>query len=239
MKKHISVFGLFARCSLHRVALILCAMYLLCAAALALRLPGLLAKDPAARLEIQFAKSGVILILRLAFAALTGFLCVPGSKTASGYTLARLRVSGGALFLAQAAFNMLAYLLLWAAQVCAVTGAGVLFVKLTSPAAGMQAVFLAFYRNTYLHALLPLQDVLLWFRNLCFLIVMGLAAAEFPLLMRAKRRAFTVLPMAALTVILFPQELSHPISLFVAVGLLIAMVLKVLYDFGTMEAHTL
>ena len=55
---------------------------------------------------------------------------------------------------------------------------------------GSQTVFLAFYRNEFLHALLPLSDISLWVRNACLLIGFGVCTALFPF--KQRRRGFAI-----------------------------------------------
>ena len=66
------------------------------------------------------------------------------------------------------------------------------------------------------HSLLPLDDCLLWVRNLSMCAALGTAAASFSFQRRMGRRAFAVLPLAALSALCFPPvSYTHLISMLV------------------------
>ncbi|MFQ9916376.1 MAG: GntR family transcriptional regulator [Flavonifractor plautii] len=80
--------------------------------------------------------------------------------------------------------------------------------RLAPEFSGPQALFLACYRDSYLHSLLPLDDCLLWVRNLSMCAALGTAAASFSFQRRMGRRAFAVLPLAALSALCFPLPMG-------------------------------
>ena len=80
--------------------------------------------------------------------------------------------------------------------------------RLAPEFSGPQALFLACYRDPYLHSLLPLDDCLLWVRNLSMCAALGTAAASFSFQRRMGRRAFAILPLAALSALCFPLPMG-------------------------------
>ena len=50
--------------------------------------------------------------------------------------------------------------------------------------ASVQTTVLAFYRNDFLHNLMPLADVFRWIRNFLLVLLLGTATAEVPLRQR-------------------------------------------------------
>ena len=81
--------------------------------------------------------------------------------------------------------NRFAYILFVATQIVVLFIISLIFLK-SEPAeyVNIQSVFLAFYSDGFLHAVLPLEDGFLWGRNLCWLIALGMTTAEFPYLQR-------------------------------------------------------
>ena len=80
--------------------------------------------------------------------------------------------------------------------------------RLAPEFSGPQALFLACYRDPYLHSLLPLDDWPLWARNLSMCAALGTSAACFSFQRRMGRRAFAVLPLAALSALCFPLSMG-------------------------------
>ena len=237
MKKYLSVFGLYARSTVLRFTLILIAMCAAQAGLLMLRYHKL-SGSGAFKIEECVDGSGVQIALAAAFLLLTAVLSVPGAAGGTRYTMERLRVSEKTAFGLHAAAAALTCFTLWAAEICFFYAFGLWFVRALSPASGEQVIFLAFYRSDFLHSLLPLQDAALWVRNFLFVAAMGLAAAETPLLARKKRHSFTVLPAAVFVICFFVRGLTTEKNLTPAVVMLIAVLLKILFDYAVTKEVT-
>ena len=70
--------------------------------------------------------------------------------------------------------------------------------------AGPQALMIAFYRNGFLHALVPLADTAVWLRNAAMVLFLGLVSAWIPKRQReGKKRAGLILTV--LTIIWLPM----------------------------------
>jgi len=195
MKAHLSVFYLMARGTLHKVLLLLTLMAAAEGAAFSLLADGALG------LEANIARCRPDLFFGAAFVLMTVLLwrngCERGGRLA--YTLYRLRVSRRAVFFWQAGYNAFCLLLLWAAQVLTVLGLCRLYpARAGAELISGQTVFLAFYRQPFLHSLLPLEELRRWLRNGFMILAYGLSAAAFPAaLRRGKKFSLTAMATAA------------------------------------------
>ena len=68
---------------------------------------------------------------------------------------------------------------------------------------GVQDVFLVFYRNSFLHSLLPLDETSRYIRDLLLAAALGLETAYFPLCQRYGKPAISTGLMAGMTVVMF------------------------------------
>lgn len=142
--------------------------------------------------------------------ALTAVLCLTGCEFSvkQGYTLRRLCVSQREIFVWQMIHNAVCYFLLWAVQ------AGVAFAVCRVYTARYpdwvngQTVFLAFYRDSFLHSLLPLADVWRWVRNAVLCVTLGMCSAAFPVLQRRGRRSGGAVILAVTTAVYFGQPVA-------------------------------
>lgn len=215
MRKHLSVLGLWARCSLYKILGVLAVMgiteYMLFYFTIQKECLVYKVTDTFSRPEFIIDRSGVFICFASAFLIITVLLsvygCQYGSKT--GYTLRRLSVNEKYVFLYQAIYNLLVYLLLWTFQVilCFLMLKDYVF-RVPAEFLGDQSLFLAFYRSDCLHSILPLSDGMLWARNALLLVTLSIGAAEFPYLQRRGKKSATVIALSLYTVALWKQELS-------------------------------
>ena len=141
-----------------------------------------------------------------------------GAKT--GYTLRRLSVDERVLTLLWGGVNALLLLLFWGIQTAAALGlARYYFQALPDELRNQQSLFFAFALTPYFHALLPLWDWLVLVRNLVCCAALGLSAAALPFHWRHGRKAWTLLFLAVVAVVLFPAPLDTSVSC--GMGLLI------------------
>jgi hypothetical protein len=68
---------------------------------------------------------------------------------------------------------------------------------------------LAFWRNRFLHSLLPLGEVGLWIRNVLLIISFSLAAAEVPYLQRRHEFSSSVIWLTSYTVVFFNKGIGQ------------------------------
>ena len=233
MRKYGAVFGLYARASILKTLLITACTVLSQLLLTLLRLRRLSPGGTPLKPEEVFSGGGIRLPLLIGFLLLTAALCLPGRAPGAAYTLRRLKLGEKGVFLLHALANAVFYLFFWTAEIVLFYALSVWISRTYPTGAGEQAVFLGFYRSELLHALLPLQDLPLWIRNIMLLLAMSLSAAEVPLLCRQKRYSFSVLPAGALTAVFFVRGLTTGNHVFWAAGLLTSVILKLIYDFQT------
>jgi len=180
MKQHLSVFMLSARTAVYKV---LALLVLMAAVQAALFTAALNAgsTDTAFGLEAVITRSRLELVLAVCFLLISFVLARANTEVSGAYTARRLSVSPQAVFLWQSLCGVLVYLLLWAVQVLVIVALCALFVRLAPPdQVTGQTVFLAFYRNSLLHCLMPMEDIRCWFANLLLLPALGLCSARRP-----------------------------------------------------------
>lgn len=239
MKKYLSVYAMLARGSIWRVLILLCLMAAGQCGRFLHRLQNelILYESRAAqfaeeaaeiiRLEGLFDFSTVSGTFGAVFLLICIVLCLPGCGwgTVCGYTVRRLRISERAVFVMQALYNAMVFVILWAAEVLICLLLCRVYVTSTAPSLiSHQTVGLAFYRNDFLHSLLPMADITVWIRNVIMLAVLSLAAASFPYKQRRGKFASDIVSYALLTVIFFTRTVGDGFNTFVTVffGLCIA-----------------
>jgi len=208
VRAHLSVFMLFVKSSLYKLLGIAALMglgefllFFLC-----------LSREDidfsAWGLEGYLDKSGVFIVFAAAFLLLSFFLFRMGAGYGSRprYTLSRLSLSERRIFFLQALANSLLYTLFLLLQLFIAYGLCLLYLKRASAYTSPQTLFLAFYRNDFLHALLPLEDVGGHIRNVFMLLGLGLCAAAFPYKQQRGSFGYEGLLLAILCAFLFPLE---------------------------------
>ncbi len=207
IRAHASVFGLYARSSIGKVLGIL---LLMSGVQMALFAKFYFLDHADGKQIYSFLDyiemSKVFWICIVGFLLITVTLCVTGTEYGSktSYTLKRLSVSEKSTFFYQAMYNMFVYILFGAVQLVVVFVMGRIYVEtVVTDIPQTQTLFLAFYQNHFLHALLPLEDVLLWWRNFSWLIALGIVTAEFPYVQRRGSKINIALIVMIAMVILF------------------------------------
>ncbi len=210
MKKHLSVFALAVRGTLYKVLAI-------CAAAALLQLGlcvfflkwGTAWEGIPTLLEQLIDLTFYGVVAKIAFIAVCAMLCVfscDHSPSRSGYTLRRLQIGERTAVFWFAVCNAGMLALFWASQL-ATALAVYLLCRWADPsvAAFPQTLLIAFYRNGYLHALLPLREVSLWVRNLSLLAALALCCAAFSYHQRRGHNRLEPLVLMLFTLFYFSQ----------------------------------
>ena len=162
-------------------------------------------------MEYVFRNARMNWIFGAALILLTIILCATGYETSSkqGYTLMRLSISEERVFELQALYNFLCYIFLWAVQLLIVFLLGLYFIK-KAPGEYVtnQTFFLAFYRNEFLHALLPFDDILIWIKNGLLFLSLGFCSAGFTYAQRRGKRVFELVLALGVAAIFFTAPLG-------------------------------
>lgn len=163
-------------------------------------------------LEQALERGHIAGVAGIGFLGITAVLCMTGAERGrekTGYTLQRLSISEKSVLLWQAVYNGSCYLLLWASQVLVMMGLAQWYTRIADPAmVTSQTVFLAYYRNEYLHGLLPMAEMDHWFRNGIMLIALGLSSAYFTYAQRRRRKNGELITMVLTVLLLFCDHIN-------------------------------
>jgi len=242
MKKHVSVWMLLNRFTFWKLFLVLVIM---CAAQIILFQRVLIRELHYAELDLSFvALEAILEKSRIGWALAGGFIaytavlsgggCAFGSM--SGYTLRRLSVSEKTVFVWQSVHNALSYMLFWASQV----GISLLlcfwFENTAETHITGQTVFLAYYRSDLFHALLPLDDIIIWIRNFLVCIGLGIAAAAFPYRQREGKFGSEIVVLVCLSLVWFVSGLgNYQLDVLLLSGFIITAMEAIYHVFSTEE----
>lgn len=182
MKKHLSVFMLIIRYSFYKILGLLGAIAVIETGLfwLVLRKGG---SQDGFGLEYVIEKSHIGIVFLIVFVILDviliSFVGYEKQQT-HRYTLMRLSVTRKEIYFLQSTYNILCYVLFWAAQVLTVIFLSFLYVQ-NAPEEWVteQTVFLAFYRSQFLHSLLPFEDFPYWIQNILMCITLGFTSAGY------------------------------------------------------------
>ncbi len=159
-----------------------------------------------------FAESRIAFVFYVVFLLITAALSLPGCGFTSrvSYTIKRLGVNETHVFLLQALYNFMVYVIVMAAEVFTVLGL-IAYYKASAPPDfwGPQEVLLTFYRDPFLHGLLPLADWTRGLINLAVMLLLSLTAAAFPVTQRRGKRFPAILPAVLWTVLFFSQQIEY------------------------------
>ncbi|MBE6020547.1 MAG: hypothetical protein IJC41_07230 [Firmicutes bacterium] len=216
MKKYLSVIMLSARSSIYKVfpvmILMIAAQYFLFSKKLSLASvsEGSIAGSFPS-LEMVIFESRIMWVLFAAFLVITFFLCRTGCefKNKQGYTLKRLRISEKGVFFCQALYNSAVYLILWGIQI--MTALWFCHMYMSEPVfgdLGSQTVFAAFYRNDFMHSILPLAEFGIYIRNAVLAVALGAASAVFPYKQRMGKIGFEIILLTAACLLFFVVEMG-------------------------------
>lgn len=215
MRKHLSVFGLFARSSIYKVLGVILLLSAVQTFFFHLELEKAIDAYNVvgfgmAPLERIFERSAFYEYLAAGFLLITLFLCLTGHQANTGYTLQRLSVSEKVTFIYQGVYNVLVYVILAAFQLTlAFFLCRYYLASVPSETVGNQTLFLAFYKSKFLHSLLPLEDTALWIRNILLALCLGFSAAEFPYSFRRGKFDPIILAMALYAIVFFRAEIGE------------------------------
>ena len=232
MKQHLSVLMLIARSSIYKVLAVLAAMVAIQAGLFEYALQrsrehGLF------HLEDVVSDSGIAWVFAAAFLLLTYVISRSGCKSGSqpGYTIQRLGISERNFFIWQAVYNTAVYVLLLATELILLFALSHHWqVNADQDLIGAQSIFLAFYRNKFMHCICPLDDIWLWIRNGILALAMGMAAAQYPFRQRRGKTLQVVVTMAAATLAFFVRGLGGEVQDFFAMSMALIVVGKVVYN---------
>jgi len=186
MKQHGSVFAFFVRSSIYKLLWILGIMVFAEGIWFHRTVQEMLQrKQTVGELvvmtpELIFDEANLMVFFAVAMVILAALLACVGRNTTGHqeYTLYRLSVSPKSVFLWQAVCNRCCFFLLWFVHNILLFCLCLCYIRTADVSAiTHQSLFLAFYRSSFLHGLLPLQDFWCGIRNVLFFCALGSALA--------------------------------------------------------------
>ena len=210
MKKHVSVLALCARNNLH---MIIGLLGMMCAGDMLLFRFNWNKYYEMGSVPFEITLQGTPQVCFTFLMLVMVQLCKnDGSSHSTGYTLRRLKISEKTVVLWNGVYNSICLFLFWAVQTAVMLGLGRWYTRLLDPSyVSPQTLFLAFYRDPFLHNLLPLGN---WTRYLCIgslLLAAGFCASLMTCKLRRGSRYGWVMPLFAciLLAVYFRQGVEH------------------------------
>ncbi len=211
MKKYLSVLSLFIGGSFNKI---LAAVVLSAIAQLGLFYKTILPYGSEASIgfERAFDFSDAKMIFAIAFLLVAVLLHLTGAEFSSkcSYTLKRLRISEKQVFLCQSIYNALCFMVFLLAESVTVILAFALYKNHYSDIEMIkqhfiseQTLFLACYRNNFIHCVIPLDDIIRLIRNILLTVFLGVGSAGFSYFQRNKKFGFEYVIMLLVTVFSF------------------------------------
>lgn len=210
MKRYVSVFEMLVRSSIYKVLAVLALMVivevimLICA-----WLQPIATMQP--NIEEWVERSRIMIPFLAAYWLVTKVLSSSGTNTGSmqAYTLQRLRIPEKKLYLLQCIYNMFIYTLLWMTQLLLLFVATDIYMNYkTGVIITNQTVFLAFYRNAFMHSILPLEDIFGWSTLVFYIVMTGFLAANYARGQRNGKVIWALIVFIALAVVCFKRGLG-------------------------------
>lgn len=213
MKQHLSVFAWAARSTVIKVLAILAAMTAVEAAFIYFYFNQIISEENFyGSISGMVSESRIRLIFGIAFVLICFLLLTTGSelfKSKVRYTLQRLSVSETAVVLWQTAYNAIVFLTMWALQLAVMLIASKMYMEIADPAStSEQSIFIAFYKDGFLHSLLPLDETSRYVRNILLLLAISISIAYFNYNQRNDKKSIAIFIIVSITVKCFSRELS-------------------------------
>lgn len=131
-------------------------------------------------------------------------------QSRSEYTLQRLKISRERIFFVWAVYDICCIMVLFVVQLFLVLCMGRLYLEWTDKMyTSSQTIFLAFWRNNFLHSLLPLAEISRWIRNGLMLIAAGLETAFFGYVPWRGKRHLTLILFVFYIILGFSDWAGH------------------------------
>ncbi|MBQ8625724.1 MAG: hypothetical protein IJ419_06170 [Agathobacter sp.] len=208
MKKYVSAFEMLTRSTLYKV---LAVIVIMVGGQISLFWGEMTERieNTSGGIESIVDNSYMIWLLAVGFVLITVILCWSGCNIGSnqGYTLRRLQIPELAVFGLQAVYNCLCYILLWASQVAMFVITSSMYLQ-NAKITTNQTMVIAFYRNPYMHSILPMEDAVGWISLAIIICACGMASAAFPFQQRRGKIGFGIIVAVGIVFLLFPRGLD-------------------------------
>lgn len=212
MKRYLSVFEMIARSSLYKVLLVIGTMLAVQAVCFYMSMMS----PSGLSIEAYIDQSQYSMLFKIAYILVTIAIVFPGMNLGSvqSYTLKRLRIKEKRIYWLQVIYNFFAYILLWGAQLVMLFVNILVYQKYLPEGAVVtnQTFVMAFYRNAFMHTMLPLEDGPGWWILVLFGVTSALATAETTKLQRERKFGIELVLILAAAMISFPRALGYDVA---------------------------
>lgn len=205
MKKHLSVFTLIAHHSIYKVMLLLLVMV---GAEIGIFFR-FVHRNPGTGFSLALELNHTFWIFSAALLLVTLILTRTGKTFVTGgnYTVQRLSISEKTFFYWMALYHSICFLLVWAVQLAVIFFLGQYYYsQIDGTLLNSQKLLLAFYSDNFLHSLLPLEDIIVWYANAAAVAALGCTTAYFPFLIREHRFPGAASFILSMTILFFCRE---------------------------------
>ncbi len=228
MKKYISVFELFVRSSFYKVLLILFGMVAVELVMFSYTLPMSVANSEYMVLEVVMEKTWIPQVFAAGFILITLSLGFSGFSTGcnQNYTLKRLQIKEWKIYLLQGLYNAICYFLFWLVQVVILLIICNLYCREAGNVTNQTAV-LAFYRNAFMHSILPLGAAYRWVENIIMLVGCSVTSASFAVQRRKGKFDIALVIVVGICLVAF----AKPLGEYSNTGLIWAILIWVIHGF--------
>ena len=225
MKRYLSVFEMIARSSIYNVLLVLIGM----AAVQVIPFYLKVSEGWIHSFESYINESSFDISFKMAYVLITILVILPGMNLGSvqGYTLQRLRIKERRVFCMQALYNFFAYVLLWGMELFVLLVCAMIHNQELADDGlwNNQTLFLAFYKNEFMHTILPLEDALGWFAIITIVITSGLVSAEFTRRQRCGKYSWELGLVVVAVIMSIPRGIGDDLRFLLAMCAIVYLVL--------------
>ena len=216
MKRYLSVFEMITRSSIYKVLLILIAMVAVQVISFYLKV----SEGGIRSFESHINECSFDISFKMAYVLITILIVLPGMNLGSiqSYTLQRLRIKESRVFCLQALYNFFTYVLLWGMELFALLVCGMIHYQKFADN-GMwnnQTMFLAFYKNDFMHTILPLEDAFGWFVIATIAITTALSVAEFTRRQRCGKISWELGIVVGAVLMGIPRDIGEDMAFLLA-----------------------
>ena len=157
--------------------------------------------------ENAFGAAYYVILFAVGLFAVTFFLCRTGWETSSktGYTLRRLSISERQVFLWQAVYNALVYVIFWTSQVVLIFILARWHIALYN--GGDFSEFMLFFRSAFVRGFWSMEDSFGFVRNGLLCLMLGFTSARYPLAQRQGKRFGEIFPAFLITLAVWSRSL--------------------------------
>ncbi len=211
MRQHLSVLMLAARSTIYKVIALFVVMTAAQGTLFYLALQKVVDGEPLG-LEQLINQSRIPVVGAVCFLFLSALLSLSGCETGGSklrYTLQRLSISEKITVFWWAGYNVACFLLFWVVQlVIALLLCQLYVVRMDPTYVSGQTICLAFYRNNFLHSLLPLAETSRYIRNGILIFCLGISAACFSFRQRRGKIGIAVVAIGMMVVVSFSKPMG-------------------------------